>query len=332
MGMGVNYVHGAKIIWASSLTVVILLYAIYLFTIMERYILFQAYGNARIIEECKYALLRLVDVYKSASAASWLPKVIIYTDQPNSFSMFNNKLDIVIELLDTATILEWKGAINFTHRVKIEVISHCLAKNVGKMLYMDTDTCCLSTIETIFDSISPSQVFFHVDEGNLSDGNEIVFKKWRAFLKKVPPHILDGAKAADTEMWNAGTIGLHPSHLPLLKKVMDTTDAIFKLFPRHTVEQFAFCYIFQQAGIAISASKPLVFHYWRLKEFRHLLKGFFEANTNMNIEELTLKSRDIFPGPFLLDKIAYEETRGVKGAWRKITRNKWKIPQYEDAG
>jgi hypothetical protein len=225
---------------------------------MKNRILFQAYGNEGIVAECKFALLQLAAAYNRENS---LPEVIIYTDKVQDFSLFATALPLHFIEMNGDQIAAWKGKNQFVHRVKVEIIQNALQRFGGKLLYADTDTFCLQKSDALFDSINASQVIMHEKEGLLSQPANLHFKKWKHFLQKNDFSDIGQLPAINTIMWNAGIIGLQEDHFPLLQKILALTDTLYASFPRHTVEQFAFCYTFQNTGLQILSAQPYFFNY-----------------------------------------------------------------------
>ena len=128
-------------------------------------------------------------------------------------------------------------------------------------------------------------------------------------------------------MWNAGVIGLTDHHLTLLDKVLNLTDKLYDKFKKHTVEQFAFNYIFQKQQIHISPAQSYIFHYWNLKEFRKLLVVFLK--NNKNLESLLNLSDRLSPENIVADKMKSQETRFIKKMFLSLSGNKWNIDNYK---
>jgi hypothetical protein len=292
---------------------------------MKEYLLYQAYGNVAIINECRYALLRLIKAYSNQPAVP--PQVIIYTDKPAEFEMFAGELPITLQQVSNEDITGWRGRIDFVHRVKIEVIKKCLTDFPGKIIYADTDTCCLQPLEDVYNSISRQNVFFHQYEGTIDTAAQ--FRKWKKFLLGASIPEVEHPSPLHIQMWNAGIIGLEQSHLPILDEVLSLTDKLYNQFPKHIVEQFSFCYIFQRHNITISDGTPFFFHYWDLKEFRQLLQHFFTQHKGESMERLVEKSLGISPEKILADKTTFAEAGLVKKLAAYISRSHWKIGKYK---
>jgi hypothetical protein len=233
-----------------------------------------------------------------------------------------------IEVINEEQIRIWRGAINFVHRVKIEVIKDCLRKYPGKIIYTDTDTYCLSSIDTIYKSISPSHVYFHEDEGVINEPTSLHLKKWKKFLSGKTFDFLEGIQPLQVHMWNAGVIGVEDAHLPLLDKVLEITDKLYPSFAKHTIEQFAFSYVFQSKKLQIFAAANFIFHYWNLKEFRDLLEVFFSNYPATDIDTLVKVSGSILPEQMVKDKLAFKRSGAITKLLKRISGKGWSIQNY----
>src|SRR5206468_3387760 len=129
------------------------------------------------------------------------------------------------------------------------------------------------------------------------------------------------------KMWNAGVIGLNSSKKEILKEVLSLTDAVYKQFPKHIAEQFAFSYCFQHAGEVMVADNRIE-HYWNLKEFRNLLQVFFMQNSEENIPNLIKLINHIDASAIRDQKIAFEGLPVYRKWVRKLLRRGWSINDY----
>lgn len=286
----------------------------------NRYVLFQAYGNQEILAECRLALQQLLQHNDAGDMT-----LVLYTDDPACFGeelkFFNNP---IIEILTPELIKTWRGEIDFVHRVKVKILQHFYNSHSGSVVYCDTDTYCLQSIASLFQHVENGAVYMHTNEGVVNDTNNHALRKWRRFLTKnneVHGKSLDDV--AGMAMWNAGVIGLHSNKATLLKEVLDITDGIYPVFPKHTVEQFAFSYVFQKNG-AITAADNFIFHYWDLKEYRIVLNEFYKSNPGISLQEITKKMAPFLPGPIMKDKMAYKNLP----LFKKIITKKWSINSH----
>ena len=254
---------------------------------MQNYILFIAYGNIDNINECRYSLLKYLHTAPSSNTS-----IIIYTDKPHLFRAYVSFFSgIILKEVTLAQIKEWRGTDDFVFRIKIKVIQDFFLHYAGNLLYCDTDTYNTKPLQPIFTAIENGHFFMHQYEGILGDQSNAYFKKWDTFLSKNTINY-NGKKlqySKQIQMWNAGVLGLNSANSSLLDDVLCLTDAIYKKFPKHIAEQFAFGYCLQQKG-EIRSTANAILHYWDLKEFRTVLAEFFERYKELDITGLIQKA------------------------------------------
>lgn len=287
----------------------------------DRYIVFQAYGNEGILMECKFALMQLL---KHNTATDFC--VVLYTDHEDFFTpVLQNFQHFEVIPINSKIIKQWRGAIDFVHRIKIEMLIHFAEHHKGAILYFDTDTYCKSAVAPLFDLIEQDQLIMHTCEGSLDDKKSIVFKKWSRFLtdNNVTYNSSPIGDTAEIQMWNAGVLGFSNVYLSAIKNVLKLTDRIYPLFPKHTVEQFAFSYIFQKQ-CKIESADTFIFHYWDLKEYKQLLTAFFEKMEERSLEEQTKKLAAFLPQQIFEEKQDYNNASFIK----KLSRKRWDINNY----
>ena len=282
------------------------------------------YGRIDVFHECQFSLLRLLSIYEKNNIPP--PEIIIYTDNPGQFLPFRGRLVLHILEISMSQIQEWRGSIDFIFRPKIEMLLDCAPRYTGKLLYTDSDTYCLQPLEPLFDLLSDSSVILHKCEGSIGQPSNLHTKKWKGFLRGQTKSGLSAA--LKMSMWNAGTIGFTPVQAPLLQEVLATTDEVHRKFPKHTVEQFAFCYTFQKHHLHLEEAAPFLFHYWNLKEFRVVLKRFFQKYDGAPLSVLMEKSALILPENIVPDKVAYGELPSLNRRIKRWLKKDWKIDPY----
>ena len=282
------------------------------------------YGRIDVFHECTFSLLRLLTVYEKSRVPP--PEIIIYTDKPDQFSLFRDRLVLHIREITMSQVQEWRGSIDFIFRPKIEMLLDCVSHYTGNLLYTDSDTYCLQPLEPLFDLLSDTSVILHKCEGSIGRPSNLHIKKWRSFLRGQTKSGLSAA--LEMNMWNAGTIGFTPGKAPLLQEVLTTTDEVHRKFPKHTVEQFAFCYTFQKHHLHLEGAEPFLFHYWNLKEFRVVLQCFFKKYEGAPLSVLIEKSALILPENIVPDKVAYGKMPSLNRRIRRWLKKDWKIDPY----
>lgn len=241
-------------------------------------IVYQAYGKKEVIYQTVYSALSLIEHSKTKDF-----KIIIYTDLVDFVKQFLGSFDFVkYELLTPSQMTTWKGAHNFHHRMKIEILKDCSQKYDGNILYLDGDTYFVKGVEEVLGLISENQSVMHIAEETLRKTKDILAKKIYKFLKKnkISVHGKEIIVPDNCIMWNAGAIGLHRKHHNLFQDIIDYTDALFAIYPKHLMEQHAVSYYLQEKTKVVPCDN-VVEHYWNQKDsFEEAIISFFEKNQN----------------------------------------------------
>jgi hypothetical protein len=292
------------------------------------YIVMQCYGHESIFHECAYALLSLSKWYRKAKLP--VAEICIYTDKPEWFNTFKGcTLPLQFRQIDMALIKQWKGAIDFVHRVKIEVLKDFIQNKEGNILYLDTDIVFTQPIDKLLGGIAEGKLYMHVMEGKVHETGNVILKKLSAFLKQHPSVQVNNKTIAidpDVTMWNAGVLGFKTQYGYLLDDILAFTDTVFTQFPKHIVEQFAFSLFFQRTA-AIHTATPYILHYWNLKEARQILASFFLYFNDKSWDELIRYSDLVQIHVPMQEKVSFLENRSI---WGKMQKLKWQpvIPDW----
>lgn len=241
------------------------------------YILYQAYGIEAILQEAVFSILSIIKLQPDAK--TWNFKFLIYTDRPEVFLNYLSEYqeNIVFQDLNAKKVSEYRGAIQFVHRVKIKVIEEFLSKEPAKLLYVDSDTYFLDSPNILFEKIHSANVLMHIKEGNINQKINPIFKKMHKFLKK-NAFELDNKKfqiSSETAMWNAGVIGINEKNLHDIKDAISLTDQMYSRYQKHVMEQFAVSYVLARNN-QILATDNIIYHYWDHKEFRQDILAFLK--------------------------------------------------------
>lgn len=284
----------------------------------KAYIVFQAYGNEHILQECLFALLTFSKYHKPEDLAN--VEICIYTDQEEWFRKYNSSLPLTFRKISMEQVKAWRGEIDFVHRVKIEVLRD-LAKTVsGAVFYVDTDVCFLQPVTHILQNILQGSLYMHIQESIVKEDRNPIFAKLHKFLRQNNPVLVNGKRldiSTDSVMWNAGVLGFHTQYAYLLDEVLQFTDDVYKQFGKHVVEQFAFSYYFQQTGFIHSAAKA-VFHYWHFKELRPYLTSFFNHFKNASWDDLVKYTELIQWHAPMQDKCSFYQNRNCINKLRRV--------------
>lgn len=296
---------------------------------MQNALLYQAYGGQDFVNECRYSLLKYLQVYNLTPPAH--TGIVVYTDMPNAFADFQPFLPYLsTRPLTKDRVQQWRGTINFVHRVKIEMLIDFLRTFEGNVLYCDTDTYLTAPIQPVFEAIGKGVFYLHAYEGVIDKTVSPSFHKWETFLSNTPIHFNDKPLqfSQTLKMYNAGTVGLSHANKAILPDVLALTDAVYAKFPKHIAEQFAFSYCMQTSG-TVQTAEDEVAHYWNLKEFRRLLQRFFTANAEESIPNLIKKLNAIDAMAIQTEKNAFEKLPFLQRLIRQLSGKAWKIAPYE---
>ena len=239
-----------------------------------RLLVLQAYGSPRIVQEARFAILTFLH-FALPRAGEW--RVVVYTDQPARFGDLGP--GVVTEPIDPSRLAAWRGAIDFVHRVKLELLLDCVARHPGTLLYADSDTYFTADPWTLWARIGPGDAVMHEREGRLDEEANGIMRKMHRFVRDTELPLPGGEReriAGSTEMWNAGVVGLDASVAePLLRRALALTDAMHARYRKHVTEQLAVSWVLQHA-LRLHAAGDVVHHYWRsCPEFEGILGRFF---------------------------------------------------------
>lgn len=296
---------------------------------MQNAILYQAYGGQDFVNECRYSLLKYLQVYNLTPPAH--TAIVVYTDMPDAFADFAPFLQrLSTRPLTNETVQKWRGAINFVHRVKIEMLLDFLQTYQGNVLYCDTDTYPLAPIQPMLEDIRRGDFYLHEYEGMINKAVNPSFHKWEAFLSQTP--LFYNSKPVQfskkIKMFNAGVVGLNSADKYVLQDVLALTDTIYAKFPKHIAEQFAFSYCMQNSG-TVKTAGHLVAHYWNLKEFRQLLQRFFTVHAEESIPNLIKKLHHVDAITIQHEKNAFVRQSFLRRLVQNVSGKAWRIAHYE---
>ncbi len=266
------------------------------------YFVYQAYGKKTILDQTLYSILSVIPFIQKENLNV---HIVIYTDNSSYFQKFLSSFDFIhYEPLSDERRKTWLGKLKFVHRLKIEMLKDCAQKYKGHILYLDGDTYFTKSPQLVIERILPSISVMHICEDQLKPAKLLLTKKLYKFLYKTPIHV-DGEMLKfkeETQMWNAGVIGVHQSFTWVFDKIIKMTDELYSRYPKHIMEQFAVSY-FLQKHTHIVACDDIIEHYWMQKEvYPALISQYLDACQNYesfvkNKENLKLPPR-IYKNPY----------------------------------
>ena len=286
-------------------------------------IVFFAHGGEAFLNEVTFALLSYYQHHHTDEN-----KIVIYTDNVAHFQQLLPP-QITYISVTPAQIKQWRGTINFVHRVKIEVLRDAFQRFPQEtFLYLDSDVYFKENISLLETKINKGTPIMSLKEGIIFKSNLRHFKTLASYLKShqntiavVPPI----AVAPQQAMYNAGIIGLSPSDNFVVERALTVTDFLHPSIDNHVTEQFAFTVLLSQKG-AVYEAEPHIHHYWYFKEFREVITQFLQENKEKSFETLVALSANYNPEYMGSEKLAYKQMNFWQKLIQKITKGrKWKI-------
>jgi hypothetical protein len=192
---------------------------------------------------------------------------------------------------------------------------------------LDTDTHFLKDPKLIFERIENGEIFMDCRDGRLDEEKTLLIKKIHRVITKLT---VFGGKIkieGSLVMWVAGAIGFNSKISQILPDVLALTDELYSQYPKHVMEQIAFCYYLQKFG-EINATTDTIFHYWNFKEFREILREFLVQNAEKEGKTLAKLTEKILPIVLIKPKIAYQNMPFLAKTWRKLQKKRWELPHY----
>lgn len=250
---------------------------------MKSIVVYQAYGPTYILEQNLFSVLSLFRQHKDFTQVE---KILIYTDNQSYFASYlGNCPQVQYEPITPERLADWRGDIQFVHRVKIEMIMDAAVKFPHhNLFYLDGDTYFTKDPSSLLFQIDAHHSIMHEPENVVNLGKDPLSKKVAKFLKKFEfEHEGEKIKIpVSMTMWNAGVLGISPAFFPNLKFVLNLTDQSYEKYKKHVMEQMAFSYFLASQSQIISGSE-YVHHYWRQKdEYGALIKQYLGMHPNLN--------------------------------------------------
>ena len=265
-------------------------------------ILYHAYGLKYLYNQVSFSLLTLFHHLHGKLDGV---KIVVYTDRPEIFAKYRIDFPLQIEKLTPEMLRDFRGDLDFVHRVKICIIKDCFEKYNADVLYLDSDTYFTASPIPLLNNIAPGSSIMNSDDYDLEYADELFENKdWLMIRKAIRnfEYSIDGKVrkiSLSTRMWNAGVIGISMDDSYLLERILNLADQIYRNKKVFTAEQFAFSY-FLQHHTAMIDSGDTIFHYWRFwgsfkwrQIYTHHLRKFFSKHGSSDIRLRSEKANEL---------------------------------------
>lgn len=286
----------------------------------QNYLVYIAYGSDDFFNETLCSILSYLLVREQDEDTT----LLVYTDNPSYFRQLTEaNAPIIYEQVSPTQWQQWRGAIDFVHRIKVEVLLHAVRRYEGNILYLDSDTFFLQSPAPIFTTLAAGQHFMHKYESTLSTSSglhRILYEQLRQQPSAEWKSHLD-----TTKMFNAGAIGLGITDAPLLERVLALTDSLYRIYPAHVMEQLSFSMCLAQAG-TVQEVAPYVLHYWHMKDARPALRTFFAQHAGLSTAGILLALAQLPVVEAARQKDSWENKKRWQRGLLRILGLGWKWP------
>lgn len=244
----------------------------------------QAYGSEEI---------RVQALYAAWSALAWRGDrdvaVHVYTDAPEEFAPLAAAIDVCP--MSPARIAEWRGPVDFVHRLKAAMVQDVVRRFPAEpLLYVDADVFFTRPVDEVFSRIGPGRGVLHLKEYEVATSDKPQMRKFRRALSRLTfrgkPIDLTAA------MWNAGAMGMDPAQFGIVQDWLAFIDEVYPHYRRGLVEQYS-CGYFLQKATTVSPCDDVLFHYWYQKEdYVAAIRAELEVLRARPLEEALAHLRD----------------------------------------
>ena len=247
----------------------------------KKVLVYQAYGKKEIFQQTAFSITSVLQYLGSEKNI----EIWIYTDSAKYFTEFFGEEEIIkVIALPEEKFQSWRGDIDFTHRVKVEILKLAANQFVGPIFYCDSDTHFIRDPRPLLSLVNDRTSLMHLSEGTLDQGKDPLSKKILKFCRnnQFDIHGEQVSIGPSTVMWNAGFMGISQSNKDIIEKALELTDRMYRVYQKHVMEQLAFSF-FLQTRTQIEPSNLYVEHYWDQKPvFLSAIQEFLETAPSLS--------------------------------------------------
>lgn len=257
-------------------------------------IVYLVFGNNMDHYQQVYFSIYTACVYKKSE-----DKIIVIAENPLLFSALKDHIELIP--ITRELIKEWEGKYHFFWRVKIKALQLIAQKYpLDSILYLDGDTFFFNDMNILRNGMMNGQNYMHIKEGKLS---ELSSKTEKLMWRQMKGKTYHNTKIDEnSEMWNAGIIGISHKHFDCLALTLEINDAMCADdVTRRLIEQFAFSLGLNEYS-PLQPADHIVGHYWGNKRqwnkiIDHFLKECFMKNFAFNKIIEHVKEMDLTEKP-----------------------------------
>lgn len=225
-------------------------------------IVYLSHGNQKFYVQTHFSVLSLLDLMQREQYDDC--DIVVYTDQPQQVLRHPRVHPIK---LDAAALHDWRGPLDYVHRIKLEALRRATCEIGLPFIYVDGDTRWLNIPRAPFSALAQQTTddkppfYMHLCEGEITTQ---FFPMYFRFLTRSFAQFtrFDITKNPPWLMWNAGVIGV-PGHADgFFQDVLALNDRILPFVrTRNYVEQLALSLV-ASSRCQVRTFEHWLHHYW----------------------------------------------------------------------
>lgn len=103
------------------------------------------------------------------------------------------------------------------------------------------------------------------------------------------------------------------------------TEQLYRLYPKHVMEQLAFSAVWARAGVVREAA-PWMYHYWNLKEIRPVLDELFADKPGQPLASWQARAGALNVPALAEEKARFRQRPGWQRAVLRWVGKGWQLP------
>ncbi len=242
----------------------------------------QSFGNENQYTRAVFTVLSYF-----AHAGIQASRVLLYTDSPDFFERYLDRLPVNYISLSSADLQRMRGNVDFLHRIKIAVIENAFTLGGEGVLYADSDTFFVHTPSGLLAKLHSGCAFMHKHEYQFEQLRSsplpagAIDRAVVNFIDRGYILLSDGSRlpvSGKLSSWNAGVMILPASYAALLPDVYSLTEQFYFATKSHASEQYAFSIVLQTHG-ELTPCDDVSYHYWYRVE-KKIVDAFLTERLN----------------------------------------------------
>jgi hypothetical protein len=189
-----------------------------------------------------------------------IPPITVFADRPQDYSSLGVRcVDISAEQLRA-----WRGPLDFSHVVKLEVLREALKLFDEPCVLVDADTYFRKHPSKVVARVGPGRSVMHLRECRVGEPESAEQLELARHLFDAPFAERDGSRLLiepGMALWNAGVLGLDPADSAVLDDAIELTHQVYERTRSFVSEQLSVSFMLQRAT-TVRPTADAIFHSW----------------------------------------------------------------------